>query len=198
MKLTFIYIGICLNSRVNRAQNLGACQGRTPMLPTRRLLSSDSFRVTSTPFFVATLLMLTAPAFADGVQFVPLQDYINQADGFEKDPAALGYVMNRCSALYLAFAKSLEGETAPDCLKAKDELVSAAEKFLGVAVSLEMRGTTFTLKDALDRTQRFNIEAGDLYIDRMNAARLRAGNSFADALIAGDFNICKGLLAGMQ
>ena len=37
-------------------------------------------------------------------------------------------------------------------------------------------------------------EYGDLYADRIETARLRAGNMFADPLIAADFGTCNGLL----
>jgi|SRR5215471_6621510 len=49
-----------------------------------------------TSTFVVALL---APALAAEAQLVPLQDYIGQS-GVEKDPVALGYVAERCSALY--------------------------------------------------------------------------------------------------
>ena len=144
--------------------------------------------------FVAALLALAIPAFAAEVQFVPLQNYIGQP-GVEKDPAALGYVADRCSALYTAFAKGLEQETDPERQKVKDQALNAGEKFMGLAVKSLMLGTTIELKDALVRTRKIVVEVRNLYIDRIEAARNRAGDMFADPLILGDFGVCKGLLA---
>jgi hypothetical protein len=144
---------------------------------------------------IASLLALTALALADEAQLVPLQDYIAQP--VEKDPAAIGYVMRRCSALYSVFAKNLEDETDPERQKFKAEALSAGEKFMGFAVEMMMHGTTITMKDALVRTQNIVVELGNLYTDRIAAVRLRTNNMFADALIAGDFATCKGLLGKM-
>lgn len=155
--------------------------------------------MTPTPgrFVIATLLALTAPAaIADEVQLVPLQDYVAQP-GVEKDLVAIGYIMNRCSALYSVFAKNLEGETDPERQKFKATALSAGEKFMGVSVQLMMHGTTIELKDALTRTRDIVVGLGNLYIDRISAARLRTNNMFSDALIAGDFATCKGLLRSM-
>ena len=44
------------------------------------------------------------------------------------------------------------------------------------------------------RTSKTIIKLSDLYADRIETARLRAGNMFADPLIAADFGTCKGLL----
>ena len=83
-------------------------------------------------FVIATLLALTAPAaIAAELRFVPLQDYIAQP-AVEKDPVAIGYVMNRCSALYTVFAKNLEGETDPEREVFKAKALNAGEKFMGL------------------------------------------------------------------
>jgi hypothetical protein len=75
------------------------------------------------------LLTLTA---AGAAELVPLQDYIGQA-GAANDPVALGYVASRCSALYLVFAKNLEGETDPERQKFKAEALSAGERLMGTS-----------------------------------------------------------------
>jgi len=80
--------------------------------------------------YVAALLALAATAVAANVQFVPLQDYIGQP-GLAKDPAALGYIADRCSALYAVFGKNLEDETDPERRTFMVEAHSAAEKFMG-------------------------------------------------------------------
>jgi hypothetical protein len=141
----------------------------------------------------ALLLSLTAPAFADDMKFIPLQDFINQS-GAAKDPASIGYVMSRCSALYSVFAKNLEGETDPERQKRKAEWYNAGERFMGAAAGLMMNGTTIEIKDALARTGGIVVGIGNLYVDRIEQARLLTGNMFTDTLIAGDFTTCKGLL----
>jgi hypothetical protein len=143
---------------------------------------------------VAILLAFARSAFAAEVQFVPLQDYIGQP-GVEKDPVALGYVAGRCSALYTVFAKNLEGEKDPERQRMKDEALSAGEKFMGLAVQSMMLGTMIEMKNALIRSRETVVEIGKIYTDRIEAARVRAGNMFADPLILGDFRVCKGLLA---
>ena len=144
--------------------------------------------------FATALLALAAPAaLAAELQFVPLQDYIGQP-GVEKDPAAISYVAQRCAALYAVFGKNLEDETDPERRKFMVEAHSAAEKFMGLAAREMMSGTTIQMKDAFARTAKTVVQLGDLYVDRIEAARNRAGNMFADPLIAGDFAICKGRL----
>ena len=150
-------------------------------------------RLVTTLGFAAALLALAIPAFAAEVQFIPLQDYIGQP-GVEKDPAALGYVAERCSALYTVFAKGLEQETDPERQKVKNQALNAGEKFMGVAVQSLRLGTTIELKDAMIRTRNIVVEVGNLYTDRIEAARVRAGDMFADPLILGDLGVCKGLL----
>jgi len=150
-------------------------------------------RLVTTRGFAAALLALAIPAFAAEVQFIPLQDYIGQP-GVEKDPAALGYVAERCSALYTVFAKGLEQETDPERQKVKNQALNAGEKFMGVAVQSLRLGTTIELKDAMIRTRNIVVEVGNLYTDRIEAARVRAGDMFADPLILVDLGVCKGLL----
>jgi hypothetical protein len=100
----------------------------------------------------------------------------------------------RCAALYAVFGKNLEDETDPERRKFMFEAHSAAEKFMGLAAREMMSGTTIQMKDAFARTAKTVVQLGDLYVDRIEAARNRAGNMFADPLIAGDFAICKGRL----
>jgi GMP synthase PP-ATPase subunit len=66
---------------------------------------------------------------------------------------------------------------------------------MGFAVRQMMRDTTIQMADAYARTMKTVVQLGNLYADRIEAARLRAGNMFADRLIAGDFGICKGMSA---
>ena len=87
---------------------------------------------------------------------------------------------DRCSALYTVFAKGLAQETDPERQKVKDQALNAGEKFMGLAVKSLMLGTTIELKDALVRTRKIVVDVGNLYIDRVEAARVRAGNMFAD------------------
>src|SRR4051812_24593823 len=114
--------------------------------------------------YVVMLVAMTASASAAEVQFVPLQDYIGQP-GIEKDPAASGYVFNRCSALYAVFAK-LEGETDPERQKIMAEAGSSFEKFMDLAARQMMVGTTIEMKDVFAI-----IKLSDLYADRIEAAR---------------------------
>ena len=125
---------------------------------------------------------------------MPLQEYIAQP-GVDKDPVAISYVMSRCSALYTVFGKNLERETAPERQQVRAEAYSVAERFLGAAALLMMRGTTIEMKDAFRRTSTVIVGLGNLYVDRIQAVRLRTNNMFDDTLIAGDFATCKALLA---
>ena len=104
--------------------------------------------ITST--FVAALF---APALAAEAQLVPLQDYIGQSR-VEKDPVALGYVAERCSALYSVFGKNLEGETDPERQRVMAEAFNAGERFMGLAVKLMISGTTIGVEVVLRRTQK--------------------------------------------
>ena len=140
--------------------------------------------------YVVTLVAMTAAAIAAELQFVPLQDYIGQP-GVEKDPAALGYIAQRCSALYGVWAKNLEDETDPERQKLMVEWRDAFEKFMALAARQMMVGTTIEMKDAFARTSNLIIKLSDFYADRIETARLRAGNMFADPLIAGDFGTLK-------
>jgi hypothetical protein len=135
------------------------------------------------------------PAAAE--QLVPLQDYVAQTD-VAADPAAFGYVASRCSALYLVFAKNLEGETDPERQEFRAQALKAGEKFMGVAVQSMMSGTTIGMPAALARTRIIVVELGNLYTDRISTARLLTNNMFSDVLIAGDWAICKGLNAKPQ
>jgi hypothetical protein len=151
----------------------------------------------SLPVLIVALAGIVSryPAFAE--QFVPLQDYLTQSD-IAADPAALGYVASRCSALYSVFAKNLEGETDPERREFMANALSAGEKFMGVAARSMMIGTTIEIKVALARTSKIVVELGNLYTDRIWTARLRTNNTFSDALIAGDWAICKELNAQLH
>ena len=144
--------------------------------------------------FAAVLLALNCASTAGEVQFVPLTDYIGQP-GVATDPAALGYIAERCSALYAVFGKNLEGETDPERQRIMAEVHSSAEKFMGLAARQMMRGTRIEMKDAFARTANIVIQLGNLYADRIDAVRLRTNNMFTDPLIAGDFATCKGLVS---
>jgi len=145
------------------------------------------------PFAIVILFAVAVPAVAAEVQLVPLQDYVSQP-GVGKDPVAAGYVMERCSALYAVFAKNLEGETDLERQKVMNQFNNVGEQFMGVAVRLMMQGTTIEVNDALARIQKIVVDLGNLYTDRISAVRLRTNNMFSDALIAGDFVTCKGLI----
>src|SRR3982074_102159 len=106
--------------------------------------------------YVVTLVAMTAAAFAAELQFVPLQDYIGQP-GVEKDPAALGYIAQRCSALYGVWAKNLEDETDPERPKLMVEERGAFAKFMARAAGHMMVGTTIEMKDAFARTSNLII-----------------------------------------
>jgi hypothetical protein len=151
-----------------------------------------------TKYFAVLLAMavLSTPVLGAEVQFVPLRDYIGQP-GVTQDPVALAYVMERCSALYGVFAKNLEGELDPQRQKFKAEALDAGEEFMGAAAQLMMRGTTIEIKDALARTSKTVTELGNLYVDRIEAVRLRTNNMFTDNLVAGDFATCKDLRGKM-
>src|SRR6516162_8828948 len=95
------------------------------LLPRHSLRHFVRLRATRT--FIVALLALAIPAFAAETQFVPLQDYIAQP-GVEKDLAALGYVADRCTALYLVVAKGLMEETDPERQRFKDFAITTAQK----------------------------------------------------------------------
>jgi len=135
----------------------------------------------------------TAPLAAE-LQFIPLQDYMAQR-GVADDPAAQSYMMSRCAALYVVIAKGMDGETDPERQKVKAETYGAGEKFVGAAAALSMRGTTIEMKDAFAQTAKTVVRLSNLYVDRIEAARLRTNNMFSDTLIAGDVSTCKALLA---
>ena len=145
---------------------------------------------------LSALIGLSVPALAAEAQIVPLKNYIEQP-GVVKDPAAMGYVMERCAAFYAVFSKGLEGEMAPDRLRLKEETTTAAAKFWTAAVQLMMRGTTIQQKNAEARTADRIVDLGNLYAIRIAEAKLRNNNMFSDSLIAGDVNACKAILAKM-
>jgi hypothetical protein len=122
--------------------------------------------------FAAVLLALNCASTAGEVQFVPLTDYIGQP-GIATDPAALGYIAERCSALYAVFGKNLEGETDPERQRIMAETHSSAEKFMGLAARQMMRGMTIEMKDAFARTANIVVQLGNLYTDRIDSVRLR-------------------------
>jgi hypothetical protein len=105
------------------------------------------------------LLPCTTSAFGQGgpPQLISLQDYINQ-NAVEKDPVALGYIANRCSALYAVFTKGVEGETDPERKKAYAEWTQTAEDFMGKATRMMMTGTKMTLEDALAREKNIIVK----------------------------------------
>jgi hypothetical protein len=170
----------------------------------RRLLAAKAWGVKASVKHLLALLCLILwiagyPASAADVQFIPLQDYINRDPGFEKDPAAMGYVADRCAAFYIALSKGLEQETDPQRQQFRNEVLNpTAEKFMGVAVKFLMIGTTIELKDAMKRTQQTEVAIATLYIDRIAAAKARTNYMYDDPLLAGDLAICKSLLAKLQ
>ena len=125
-------------------------------------------------------------------QLVPLQAYIDQSD-IEKDPAALGYIASRCSALYAVFAKGMEGETDPDRQRAKVEWTQIAENFMGTAEKTMMIGSTIEFQNAVAKEKDIIVKLGNMYTERIEDARLRTNNMFSDSIIAGDFSVCKTL-----
>jgi len=143
------------------------------------------------------LLVPTASVFAAGTKFVPLKEYLAQP-GVEKDPAALGYVMHRCSALYAVIAKNFEGESDPERKKIQAQLVDAVGTFSVLAIQLMMRGTTMTVKEAQERVINITADLGNLYGERIAAIRLRTNNMFDDPLIAGDAATCGAVLKGIH
>ncbi len=148
---------------------------------------------------VALLVVLvpTTSVFAAGTSFVPLKDYLAHP-GIEKDPASLGYVMHRCSALYAVIAKNFEGEADPERKKTQANLIDAVGKFSVAAVQLMMRGTTMDAKEAQNRVVNITVDLGNLYGERIAAIRLRTNNMFDDALIASDYATCGAVLKGIQ
>jgi hypothetical protein len=142
------------------------------------------------------LLVLTSPAVAAGM-FVPLKDYLAQP-GIQEDPAALGYVMHRCSALYEVEMGMLEGETDPERQKLKVELGDAVGKFMNVALRLMLHGTTRDPATAQDRLTGIVTNLGHLYAERIEAAQLRSNDVFDDPLIASDLTVCKGFAEKIQ
>jgi hypothetical protein len=152
------------------------------------------------PHRIALLGLLSCATWAfaqSSPQLIPLQDYINQV-GVEKDPAALGYIASRCSALYADFAKGMEGESDPQRQKAKDDWTQIAERFMGRATQMMMSGTTIEFKDALQREASIVVKLGNIYTERIEATRLRTNNMFDDSLIAGDFKVCATLAKTLQ
>jgi len=131
------------------------------------------------------------------IQLTPLQDYINQP-GIEKDPAAFGYVMHRCAALYAVLVKIGEGETAPDRQKLTADLTDGMETLSGAAIQLMMRGTTMDVKEAQKRVVNLTGDLANLYAKRIEAVRLRTNSMFSDSLIAGDIATCGALLKKIQ
>jgi hypothetical protein len=149
-------------------------------------------QVAAIAFF--TLLSFSTLAVAQNnlPQMLPLQAYIAQS-GIEKDPAALGYIASRCSALYAVFAKGMEGETDPERQRAQAEWVQIAEKFMGIATKTMMTGSTIEFQNALVKEKDTIVKLGNMYTERIDDARLRTNNMFSDSLIAGDFSVCKTL-----
>jgi hypothetical protein len=143
------------------------------------------------------LLQPPVTSLPSQVKIIPLKDYLAQPN-IEKDPAALGYLAARCSALYSIFAANLIQETEPDRKKLEMQTAATGEKFLELAASQMMRGTTLNAKDASQRQEDVVVDLAQLYTQRIAAIKLRTNNMFDDPLIAGDFNTCKVLAAKLQ
>jgi hypothetical protein len=101
-------------------------------------------------------------------QFVPLSSYLAQDDA-AADPAALGYLASRCSALYSVFAKNLEGEIDPERKDFRARALNAGEKFMGLAVQSTMSGTMIEINDALARVRNIIVGLSNIYTDRIFA-----------------------------
>ena len=132
-----------------------------------------------------------------GAQLIPLQDYINQPD-VEKDPAALGYVFHRCSALYAVVVKGFEPETDPERVKLRNSLTDLVNKFSLAAIRLMMKGTNLSEGEAEKKVLDLIGDLANLYAKRIEAIRLRTNNMFDDPLIAGDMAVCKALAAKLS
>ena len=145
---------------------------------------------------VAAALVFTSAALAQSQQFVPLATYLQQ--DIAKDPAALGYVATRCSALYLVFSAMLEDEVAPERQKQRQSFMQASLKFQEIALKARMTGTTTALKDAGRDVGQTQNAVALLYNERITHAKTLSNNMFSDPLISGDFNACKVLLNGLQ
>lgn len=139
---------------------------------------------------VVAMHMAVANA-ANNPQFIPLNDYIGQGQG--NDPVALGYVAIRCSALYLVFTAMLDGETAPERQQQKASFFEASEKFQGVALKMEMAGTTTALKEAAQHIGQTLTAMSLLYKERIIQTKNLTNNMFDDFLIAGDYSTCQKL-----
>jgi hypothetical protein len=136
---------------------------------------------------LAAVVMHTAFAnAADNQQFIPLNAYIGQGVG--NDPAALGYVAIRCSALYLVFAAMLDDETAPERQQQKASFLQASETFQSVALKMRMTGTTTTLQEAARNEGQTLTAVSLLYNERIKQTKALTNNMFSDPLIEGDFS----------
>lgn len=136
--------------------------------------------------------LVSSPVLAQGApQLVPLTTYINGE--IEKDPAAMAYLVSRCSALYSIFALKLEHETDPERQRVRRQMLANAEKFMGKAAQFNMAGTNLEVKESFAQTTKTVVALGKLYSDRIENQKLLTSNMFDDELIATDFDVCKTL-----
>jgi hypothetical protein len=136
-------------------------------------------------------LAVTPVASAEGT-LVPLTEYLAQP-GTANDPVAVGYVMERCAALYTVFAANLEGETAPERQDVQRQSTAAAANFISAAITLMQRGTTMDTKEAGARVNTITTALAKRYVEIFASVRLSNPNLSSDPMVAGDFATCGSL-----
>ena len=131
---------------------------------------------------------------AEPPTLVPLQTYAAGKD-LTQDPGALEYILERCSGLYVADAKALERETAPERIALKKSLKDAAGRFLQGAAMAEMKGTTTPMENAFDTASAMTVKLTGAYMDIMDRARVYSGDFSQDPTLNGDTEYCKIILS---
>ncbi|MGB8901472.1 MAG: hypothetical protein WCC90_20510 [Methylocella sp.] len=143
--------------------------------------------------YTTFIVVVTVPTCAQSVtDIVSLNEFIaKNSDAMATDPPTLQYVAKRCSALYVALAKALDGETAPDRVKLMKELLDKSTNSLGTAVNIELgnptKNTDANVKDIPKQAQML----ANIYVDKMRDARLRLGSFWEDKIVSGDYKICE-------
>jgi hypothetical protein len=146
--------------------------------------------------YTAVVMSATVPACAQSeTDIVSLNEFnAKNSDAMATDPPTLQYVAIRCSALYVALAKALDGETAPDRVKLMNNLLDKSTNSFGTAVNIERRSPTkntdANIKDISKKVQTLAY----IYVDKMKDARLRMGSFWEDKIVSGDYKICEAIM----
>jgi hypothetical protein len=122
---------------------------------------------------------------------MPLDDLIKQDPQASTDLPTVEYIAVRCAALYIAFAKTLDNETQADRIRLKDEFKVISQNFFGTAINIAMAHKNKGTDAYIENVPHDELTLANIYMDRMNDARLRLGNGLLDQVVKADRDICQ-------